>query len=193
MACRLQEVRPRAPSVLAARMAQAIALTALAVLGLSGAPVHEPVHADGGQRPIAVTERSERNPPQRCRNLTTWSNRTGHPPVRCAAELSRTRSSGAAAQRRGPTSVPPLGLGRPARRTLGHHAQPLPDRSTCPPACRRMRYFALPRTTGPVAGRRVPGRQSPRSGVSSASDCVALQDRRFTSTHQSAGTYVPFG
>ena len=38
-ACRLQEVRLRAPSVLAAQMARIIALTALSTLGLSGAPV----------------------------------------------------------------------------------------------------------------------------------------------------------
>jgi hypothetical protein len=40
----LQVVRPLALSPLAAPMAQAIALTALATLGLSDAPVHEPVH-----------------------------------------------------------------------------------------------------------------------------------------------------
>ena len=69
-------------------MAQVIALTALAALGLSGAPFHEPFHADGRQWSMAVTERSDRNPPQRRRNLTTWSNTTGHPPARRAAELS---------------------------------------------------------------------------------------------------------
>ena len=41
MTCRLQEVRPRAPYVLAAPMAMVIALTALVALGLSGAPFHE--------------------------------------------------------------------------------------------------------------------------------------------------------
>jgi hypothetical protein len=41
---RLQEVRPRAPIALAAPMAWLIALTAVAALGLSEAPVHEPVH-----------------------------------------------------------------------------------------------------------------------------------------------------
>jgi len=47
LTCRLQVVRPRAPCVLAAMMARLIALTALAALGLSGDPVHEPVHARG--------------------------------------------------------------------------------------------------------------------------------------------------
>jgi hypothetical protein len=45
LACRLQEVRPHAPCALAAPMARVIALMALTALGLSGAPVHEPVHA----------------------------------------------------------------------------------------------------------------------------------------------------
>jgi hypothetical protein len=34
---------------------------ALVTLGLSGDPVHEPVHADGMQRPMTVTERSDQN------------------------------------------------------------------------------------------------------------------------------------
>ena len=61
LAYRLQEVRPRAPSALAAPMARVIALAALAALGLSGAPFHEPFHADGRQRSMTVTERSDRN------------------------------------------------------------------------------------------------------------------------------------
>jgi hypothetical protein len=40
-------------------MTQVIALTAPAVLGFSGATFHEPFHADGGLRPMAVTERSD--------------------------------------------------------------------------------------------------------------------------------------
>jgi hypothetical protein len=44
LTCRLQEVRPHAPSALPALMARVIALMALAGLELSGAPVHEPVH-----------------------------------------------------------------------------------------------------------------------------------------------------
>jgi hypothetical protein len=51
LACRLQEVRPRAPSVLAAQMARITVLTALTTLGLSGAPVHEPVHGQGAHIP----------------------------------------------------------------------------------------------------------------------------------------------
>jgi hypothetical protein len=57
--------------------AQAIALTTPAALGISGTPFHEPFHADGGQGPMAVTERSNQNRPQRRRALkTTWSDRT---------------------------------------------------------------------------------------------------------------------
>lgn len=41
---------PLGSESLTARMAQVIALTALAALGLSGASLHEPFHADGGQR-----------------------------------------------------------------------------------------------------------------------------------------------
>jgi len=44
MACRLQEVRPRAPYVLAAQITRVIALTALAALGFSDTPFHEPFH-----------------------------------------------------------------------------------------------------------------------------------------------------
>jgi hypothetical protein len=48
LACRLQEVRPRAPCALAAQMARVIALTTLAALGLSDDSSHEPFLA---QRP----------------------------------------------------------------------------------------------------------------------------------------------
>jgi hypothetical protein len=76
LTCRLQEVRPRAPSALAARMARVIALMTPAALGLSDATFHEPFHAFGGNWPMAVTERSDRKPPQR--------RRIGH----CIAESS---------------------------------------------------------------------------------------------------------
>jgi len=49
LTCRLQEVRPRAPSALAALTAHVIALIALAALGLPRAPFHETFYADGGQ------------------------------------------------------------------------------------------------------------------------------------------------
>ena len=58
LACRLQEVRPRTPSALAAPMTRIIALTALAALGLFNAPVHEPVHVRAGPSPMIVTQRS---------------------------------------------------------------------------------------------------------------------------------------
>ena len=77
LTCRLQEVRPRAPCALAAPMTHVTALTALAALELSRAPFHETFHGDGRQRSMTVTGRSDRNPPQRHLNLTTWSNRTG--------------------------------------------------------------------------------------------------------------------
>ena len=47
LTCRLQEVCSQAAHALAAPMAQAIALTAPAALGLSGASSHETFHADG--------------------------------------------------------------------------------------------------------------------------------------------------
>jgi hypothetical protein len=46
LACRLQEVRPHATCALPGQMTRIIALMALTTLGLSGAPVHEPVHAE---------------------------------------------------------------------------------------------------------------------------------------------------
>ena len=56
-------------------MAQSLALMAPTALGLFGASSHEPFHADGGQKSMAVTERSGQTPPQRRRNLP-WSGRT---------------------------------------------------------------------------------------------------------------------
>ena len=56
LTCRLQEVRPRALCALAARMARVMALMAPAALGLSGAPVHEPVHAQGPYVHCPATE-----------------------------------------------------------------------------------------------------------------------------------------
>jgi hypothetical protein len=40
-------------------MAQVIAPTALAALGLSGVSFHEPFHAEDRQRPVPITERSD--------------------------------------------------------------------------------------------------------------------------------------
>ena len=48
LTCRLQEVQPRAPSALAAWMAQVIAPMAPAALALFGGSSHEPFHADSG-------------------------------------------------------------------------------------------------------------------------------------------------
>ncbi len=46
MTSALREARFQAAHALAAPMARAIALIALVALGLSGDPVHEPVHAE---------------------------------------------------------------------------------------------------------------------------------------------------
>jgi len=69
LTCRLQVVRPHAPSALAATTTQVIALMAPAALGLSCASSHEPFHADGGQKSMAVTGRSGQKPPQRRRDF----------------------------------------------------------------------------------------------------------------------------
>ena len=62
LACRLQEVRPRAPNALAAQITRIIALMALTALGLPGEPFHEPFH-DPPQRPLrSVTMRRARAP-----------------------------------------------------------------------------------------------------------------------------------
>ena len=55
LAYRLQEVRPCATRALPARMTRIIALMALAALGLSGAPSHEPSHARGPHVPPSAT------------------------------------------------------------------------------------------------------------------------------------------
>jgi hypothetical protein len=114
--CRLQEVRPRAPIALAARMARVIALTAPTALGLFGASFHEPFHADGGQRPMAITERSDQNRPQRRPRLEDDMVRQDSRTAYCTAELSRSRNS-RAAPLRGTAGTPVAGLcvGTPAR------------------------------------------------------------------------------
>ena len=58
----LREACSRAADALAAPIAPVIALMTPAALGLSGDPVHEPVHADGRQWSMTVTERSDQNP-----------------------------------------------------------------------------------------------------------------------------------
>lgn len=92
LTCRLQEIRPRAPCALAARMARVIALTAPTALGLFCASSHEPSHADGGQESVIVTERSGQEPPRRCCDLP-WSDRTVNVvcQCRCTAESGHRR------------------------------------------------------------------------------------------------------
>jgi hypothetical protein len=46
---------------IAARMEHGVALVALDALGLSRAPFHETFHANGKQRYMTITERSDRN------------------------------------------------------------------------------------------------------------------------------------
>jgi len=67
-------------------MAQVNALMALGALGLSSASFHEPFHANGAQRPIAITERSDQNPPQ-LEDMIRQDGRT------CRRTLVRTRGS----------------------------------------------------------------------------------------------------
>ena len=101
LTCRLQEVCSQAAHALAAPMAQVIALTAPAALGLFGASSHEPFHADGGQRSIAVTERSGQNAaaaaPQLAMVRQDTSNRSLH--CRIGPYLDQ---GGSAALSRGP-------------------------------------------------------------------------------------------
>ncbi len=56
MACRLQEVRPRAPCTLPAQMTRTIRIDDLAALGLSGASFHEPSHARDTSCPFALLQ-----------------------------------------------------------------------------------------------------------------------------------------
>jgi hypothetical protein len=117
LTCRLQEVCSQAAHALAAPMAQSIALMAPTALGLFGASSHEPFHADGGQKSIAVTERSGQAPPQRRRNLP-WSDRTVEQIEQIVAlpNCAVLGSSGAAVRhrvRRSPRRAQPW---RPARR-----------------------------------------------------------------------------
>ena len=113
LTCRLQEVCSQAAHALAAPMTQAIALKALAALGLFCASSHEPFHANGGQASMAATERGGQRPPQRRPRfaMVRKDSRLG----RCTAESGRTWIKAARCARRG--SAPALGLclGRPGR------------------------------------------------------------------------------
>jgi hypothetical protein len=117
LASRLQEVRPRAPSALAAPMTQVIALTAPAALGFSGATFHEPFHADGGRRPMAVTERSDLTAEQRC-NLTTRS--TGQSNRSLRYRIGPYFDQARRLRRSRPGVSARAAVERPARRTAGH-------------------------------------------------------------------------
>ena len=88
--------------------------------GISRAPFHEPFHADGRQRSITITERSDRNPTQRRRILTTWLNRTPRLSTTLPnlAVLDQTAPGAPQARRQRPGSA----LGGPPGRTPGHTA-----------------------------------------------------------------------
>ena len=70
MTCRLLEVRSRAPIALAAPMARIITLTAVAALGLSEAPVHEPVHGRLQAISAVLVQRSGRDSTTTVAHLT---------------------------------------------------------------------------------------------------------------------------
>jgi hypothetical protein len=114
MTCRLQEIRPRAPCALAARMARVIALTAPTAPGLFCASSHEPSHADGGRESVAVTERSGQEPSRRCCDLPWSAGQSMSLHCRIGPYLESR-----AAPPRGAAGAG-LCLGRLARRTPGH-------------------------------------------------------------------------
>ena len=120
--CRLQEIRPRTPSALAAPMARVIAPTALAALGLSSAAFHETFHADGRYWPVPITERRRSGLAQRRLHLLAptqshvartigWLRRFA---VRagCGAGSGRALSSGLYAQG---SAAETVGRARPRR------------------------------------------------------------------------------
>jgi hypothetical protein len=90
--CGLQKVRCRALSVLAARVAQVIALAAPAELGLCGASSRETSHANGEKRAAPVTKRSNQNPPRRRRLDDMAGQNIGR--VVCTAESGRIGQGG---------------------------------------------------------------------------------------------------
>ena len=78
------------------------ALEALAALGLTVAPFHEPFHARGRQRCTTAPMRSTGDPVPAMPSLTTWSDQ-----VRFTAELGRSEfihGASAACSGRGPRS-----------------------------------------------------------------------------------------
>jgi hypothetical protein len=108
-------------------MTWAIAPTALVTLGLSGDPVHEPVHADGekwthGCNPSAATKTHRTGDANSSTRPAVQIERV-KPNRSVIAEFSRSLNQGGACGAAGPASAPPLGLRRPARRTPGHTAK----------------------------------------------------------------------
>jgi hypothetical protein len=68
----LREVRPRAPCALATPMTRVIAPTTLTALGLTEAPVHEPVHGRRQTISVVVTQRSGQDSSTTVAHLTIW-------------------------------------------------------------------------------------------------------------------------
>jgi len=112
LTCRLQDVCSQAAHALAAPMAPAIALTAPAALGLFCASSHESFQAGGGQKSMAITERSGQKPPQR-RRESPWSDITVDQvvarPNRAVLGIKAAPLHSAA----GPASAPGSGPGAP--------------------------------------------------------------------------------
>jgi len=114
LTCRLQEVRPPAPSALAAPMARVIALMTPVALRLSGGTFHEPFHAYCRHHPVGVTKHSSQEQLRRYRDLP-GSDRTVDQ-VRCTAESDRAWNQGGAPMRRR--------VRRSSRRALRWDARP---------------------------------------------------------------------
>jgi hypothetical protein len=112
-------------------MARVIALMALVALGLTQAPVHEPVHGRRQAISAAVTQRSGRGSSTTVAHLTIWLREIRNQvheihfclsPPRLAVAESKPYSDqgGSAALRRGPASAPALPW-EARRRTPGHN------------------------------------------------------------------------
>jgi hypothetical protein len=91
MACRLQKVWPRVPCALPAQMALVIALTALAALGLSGAPFHQPFHAEAPMLGDPAAAETAAAPTQWYDEAYSreWSAKSYTRQVRCGRRLLR--------------------------------------------------------------------------------------------------------
>ena len=114
---------------LAAQMTRVIALMALAALGLTEAPVHNPVHAGRQHRPATETERSDQNLVAAMPRLdATPASLVGeHPVSMVASPLVRDWRAGnaerIASPRRPRTQICKAMAADRAERSHSHHAQ----------------------------------------------------------------------